>query len=232
MEQTMRACASASATDVARVGRAFLLDTLVVVPGEAEPRPWMGSRLQPLAVPPVSGIEVRHMDSPVNGARLCYGTEGVTVVENGTTWTVRYDTLAAAFHYGDGGLALVGRNGASIALEPTLWRDGERVCREARRGVPRGLLVQRPARLPSELPRAVTTRLQRAVAWFGRTAPPWRRVLGFVLGVAFFMAAISAVAFGGEWLLLRAVSRSGLLGALPFLLVAAWLFAKSRRRAG
>ncbi len=236
MEQTMRACALATAADVARVGRAFLLDALVVVPGGAEPRPWMGARLQPLPVPPVSGVEIRHVDSPINGARLRYGTEGVTVVENGTTWTVRFDTLAVAFQYGDGGLALVGGNGASIALEPTLWRDGERVCREVRRSVPRDLLVQRPARSPSELPRPVTTRLQRAVAWtvawFGPTAPLWRRGIGFVLGVAFFMAAISAVAFGGEWFLLRAVNHSGLLGALPFVLVATWLFARARRRGG
>ena len=233
MEETLRACASASASDVARVGRAFLLDALVVLPGEAEPRPWMGSPLRLFTAPPVSGTEVRHMDHPVNGSRLRYGNEGVTVVENGTAWTVRFDGLAAAFHHGDGGLVLVSRDGASLSLEPTLWRGGEQVCREVRRVIPRGLLVRRPARPASELPRPVTTRLQRAVAWFGRSAPPLRRVLGFLLGAALFAGGISAVALGGEWLLVRSLGRTESLGLAPFLfMVALWFLVKRRRRTG
>jgi predicted Zn-dependent peptidase len=69
----------------------------------------------------VAGRRYPHRDT---SASLTEGPSGLTLVENGQTFTVRYDDLAGMGTWDDGGRVIIGGDGLHIPVNPGLWRKG------------------------------------------------------------------------------------------------------------
>lgn len=83
--------------------------------------------------------------------RLIVGADGVTRAwSSGEFATVRYDSCVAVLAFPDGARQLVGADGITVRIEPTLYRDGVRIAIDDR--IPQGVRVDLPAREPSEIP--------------------------------------------------------------------------------
>lgn len=165
---------AATKDDVAAVGRQTHASVMFALPGAAQLEPWCGTPAPASTAPVVAqGREAASMDAPVRPERLRYGPEGVSLVApDGSHFTVRYAQLALALHHDDGCVALIGDDAATLTIEPTLWRDGHEVCRRIREHVPGHLLVARPPRHESEIPRPGTTAWQRFFAHLGLDEDP------------------------------------------------------------
>ena len=150
------------APEVADFARIVQADALFALPSGVKLQPHMGSRAPVCLVPPVEGRRVRSVDAPLTKQTLVVGREGVTALNaNRTSCTVRYSNLGAALTYEDGGLRLIGTDGAALSIEPTLWRKGPAVRDEIRGHVPSHLLLNQGARPAEAIPRPTTTRGQR-----------------------------------------------------------------------
>ena len=57
-----------------------------------------------------------------SGTRLVVGADGVSLVRARATTTVRAGKCAALPQWPDGARQFIGRDGATIRVEPTLWR--------------------------------------------------------------------------------------------------------------
>jgi zinc protease len=100
-------------------------------------------------------------------ARLVVGAAGVTFREGPSAITVRYDDLAAACTWDDGGRILIGNDGVRLVVEPTLWRRGSAAVREIDGAVPEQAVVSLGARPPDSVPRPapLSKRLARHRGW-------------------------------------------------------------------
>ena len=84
--------------------------------------------------------------------RLIVGADGVTRAwSSGELATVRFESCAAVLALPDGARQLIGDDGISVRIEPTLYRDGRRIAIDER--IPPGVRVDLPARDPAEIPR-------------------------------------------------------------------------------
>jgi predicted nucleic acid-binding Zn ribbon protein len=144
---------------------------MFAMPGMLPIRPWIGESVEASSVPLVEGRRIRALDAPVQREVLIHGPDGVSVLwPNGWYTTVRYSGLAAAVCYEDGYVRLMGHDAAMVIVEPTLWRDGENVCREIRESVPEHLLLNHGARSIGTIPRPTANAWQRLRSWVF-----WRR---------------------------------------------------------
>jgi hypothetical protein len=189
---------SVGAAEVAELGATVQQTALFALPGEAMVRSTMGARAPASTMPPVEGRVVKSVDAPIQPHRLVVGTEGVTLRgPDGSHCTVRYAELAAALAYEDGALQLIGTDGAAVAVEPRLWRDGTSVCRDIRGCVPPHLLFEQGARPDAEIPKGVTSVWRRLLARLSSS----RGMLALFLGAAVVVGVI-------------ALTRTPLLGVL------------------
>lgn len=135
---------------VHEVATDVLADSLLMTP-YGRTADWAGF----IAAPTSSATKVTGTDYPGQGGlaqRLVVGTDGVSLVSTGSDEfaTVHYDTCAAVLTWPDGGRQLLGEDGISIRLEPTLYQG---LTTEAvDQGVPAQLRVELPARDPEEIP--------------------------------------------------------------------------------
>ncbi|MGY0232306.1 M16 family metallopeptidase [Longispora urticae] len=97
---------------------------------------------------------VAHRSRGASKARLVLGPEGVSVVDQGATATVRYDECAALLTYPDGARRLLGHDGVGVAIEPTLFRVPRGAVDAVDAAVPPGVVVRMPARTAQNIPRA------------------------------------------------------------------------------
>ena len=135
---------------------------MFALPGKAEIRPWTGKKAPVSMGLAVKGREIRCFDSPIQRERLVHGQDGVSVLwPDGSHWTVRYAELAAALHYEDGCVRLIGTDATCVTIEPTLWRDGQNVCRKILEQVPAHLRLAQDPRSADAIPRPKTTAWQR-----------------------------------------------------------------------
>jgi hypothetical protein len=170
---------SVTAAEVGAFAREVQKAVLFALPAGAKLRPLMGKPAPPSTARVVEGRKILSNDAPVNSERLVHGTDGVTLQQsNGAHVTVRYAELGAALWYEDGCVTLIGADAASIAVEPTLWRDGPRICREIRERVPEHLLLNQGARPADTIPKPATTRWQRLRAHLA----PHSKLLAFIGG--------------------------------------------------
>lgn len=227
VERLMAECAAAPAAEVAGLGSAIRAGALAILPGGATARDWMGQPVPRSTAGPVSGTEVPHLDAPVTATLLVHGAEGVTLRDPGGMATVRFDAMAGAFDYADGGLLLVARDGTMIPVEPTLWRGGPDVCRDVRSRIPATVLLPRQARATAEIPRPSTTPGQRMRARVTAAQPAaW----GFVKTLTFLVAAMALVAITLYLILVPvAEGRAGLIGVLVYLLLLGGFYLWDRR---
>jgi len=138
------------------------------MPNEALIRPWLGKRAQPTTAELVAGPSAAHMDAPVAKERLVHGADGVSIrYGDGSHRTVRFNAIAAAMRFQDGGLFLMSLDGGSVLVEPTMWRDGSRVSREIEARLPGTLILDQDPREAGAIPKPTTTPWQRMQASSG-----------------------------------------------------------------
>ena len=101
----------------------------------------------------ISGQTFANRDWPTDKTVLTVGTSGVGVSLDGSANSVLFDELAGVYAHGDGRRVLIGDDGWSITVEPTLWRRGGRAVEELDARVPKGLVMPFPARDADDLPR-------------------------------------------------------------------------------
>lgn len=151
------ALAAVSTADVHDVARQAYGSSLFVLPPRRQPH---RAGFTPLAVSSgtaVAGQQVRSADYPLDQARLVIGEDGVSLVRGQAVDTVRYDQCAALVTWRDGGRQLIGRDGATIHIEPTLWHLKDHTAHlDDKVGASR--LVIMPARLLETVPRPWTRR--------------------------------------------------------------------------
>ncbi len=151
-----------TASDVSQFHRHVQATAMFALPAVANKRPWIGTMAPPSTGLVVQGRETCCIDAPIQRERLVHGPDGVSVLwPDGTHSTVRYSELAAALYYEDGCVRLIGSDAAMVTVEPTLWRDGQSVCREIRERVPAHLLLAQGSRPADAIPKPSTTSWQR-----------------------------------------------------------------------
>ena len=177
VEQLQANAAAVTAEDLAEYAQSVRQTAMFAVPSDATLRPWLGVDVPPSTARVVTGREFANIDAPVLTERLVHGPDGVSVRwPDGSHRTVRYDSLAAAACFEDGGVHLIGRDAAVLQVEPTQWRGGHVVCQEIRERVPPHLLIHHGARPVETIPRPTTTTWQRLGAMLTPSAPaqrPW-----------------------------------------------------------
>jgi zinc protease len=194
---------SVTASDAAAFGRDVQSGALFALPGAAKLRPLMGVAAPPSTTQAVEGREILSIDAPVERLRLVHGPDGVSLRQpDGSHRTVRYAELGAALSYEDGCLHLIGADASGVVVEPTLWRDGPRVCGEIRERVPVHLLLDQGARPAGAIPKPTTTRWQRRRArlttswqWLRARLLPQLRLLALI-GAAVLLVATALISPG------------------------------------
>jgi hypothetical protein len=162
MDEIVGGVAATTADEIADVGRLVQEHALFAVPPDVDPQEIMGSRAPLSRGAPVEGEEAASLDAPIVADTLVVGSDGVSVKLAGRMHaTVRYARLEGALSYRDGCIRLIGRDGTWLTIEPTMWRDGVRLCREIRESVPAHLLLDHGSRSADEIPRPQTTAMQR-----------------------------------------------------------------------
>ncbi|MCX5405143.1 insulinase family protein [Streptomyces sp. NBC_00335] len=84
---------------------------------------------------------------------LIVAEEGISLVSTDSRITVRYEDCALMRIYPDGGRSLVGTDGFTLAVEPTLFKITEADLAPLDTGVPAAVVVRMPARDPGQIPR-------------------------------------------------------------------------------
>lgn len=192
LEQLVAEMATVSAADVEAVGRDVQLAAILAMPSEALIRPWIGEKAPISVDKAVAGREIRSRGARAKRERLVHAADGVGVrSDDGSQVTVRYSQLAAALTYEDGCVCLIGYDGAMVTVEPTLWRNGARVCREILERVPDDLLLDRGSRSMDAIPKPSARALRRSRP---SGVAVWSRLLGLSLLVSGGLLGLFVVA--------------------------------------
>ncbi|WP_027661009.1 peptidase M16 family protein [Salinispora fenicalii] len=135
---------------VHEVATEVLADSLLMTP-HGRTADWAGF----VAAPTSSTTVVTGTEYSGKGGlaqRIIVGTDGVSLVGKGGDEfaTVHYDTCAALLTWPDGGRQLLGADGISIRLEPTLYQG--LTTQAVDQGVSEQVRVDLPARDPAEIP--------------------------------------------------------------------------------
>lgn len=171
------------------------------------------------AVPRPAGVaagrRIRSRDHPIVRSRLIAGAAGASLIHQGeVVATVSAADCAALLTWPDGGRELVGTDGASVRLEPTLWRLRPRDITQLEAAVPAACRVAMPRREPGQVPRPQTRRLARIAArlLFG---PVQATLAGLCLPVAGLVILVTAdhhAARTGAAILIPAMAVGALAG--------------------
>jgi hypothetical protein len=147
-----RALAEVTVEDVREVAEGFAASLLLGVPAEATWREGVplltGST--PQDRPP--GRSHRSREAPADRRRLVVGDGAIHVGRRGRWQGVRLADVAAVLAAPDGRRELVGADGWTMTLEPTMWREGDQVLARLDGAVPSERVVPMPVRSPEEVP--------------------------------------------------------------------------------
>lgn len=148
-----------SPTDVLELAREATTRRLAQVPvGLPVPEGWVEAPVSPAR--PVEGRRYRHRDT---SAALREGPTGITLVDDGQSFTVRYDDLVGLGTWDDGGRVVFGGDGLHVAVEAGLWRRGGSLIRTLDERVAPELVIPLGARPAGAIPRlpSLGARLRR-----------------------------------------------------------------------
>ncbi|MEV6952819.1 insulinase family protein [Streptomyces sp. NPDC051183] len=152
--------------DLHRVARAVWADALVQVPGRG--LDWAGFTAAPAASErTVTGqchISVEHP-----GIRLIVGSEGISLLVPDNQITVLYAECSLLQVYPDGARHLVGNDGFTLTVEPTLYGITAAELAPLDAAVPAGAVVRMPPRDPARIPRPNPADAP-GTTWWGRNA--------------------------------------------------------------
>jgi zinc protease len=136
--------------DVSEVAEAAWSTGLLRTPRGAA-ADWAGFVAAPTSSPDaVPGTSYASLEDP--GVRLIVGDQGVTIVDQGTYATVRFDACAAMLAWPDGARQLVGHDAIMVRLEPTLYAGSIAALPWVDAKIPPSLRVDMPAREADRIP--------------------------------------------------------------------------------
>jgi len=124
------------------------------------------------------------------GADLILGAEGITSVCDDVPVTVRFDQVAVMWAWPDGGRRLVGHDGFTISVEPTLNPVDANSVNRIDAAVAAELTIRMPARSPDTIPKPQPS--AKPAASKRGPAKAWEIVLLVVLIVATTLVCCSA----------------------------------------
>jgi zinc protease len=155
--------AAMSVAQVREVGGEALASSLFVLPqGSVPHRPF--TWLSGCSDTAVAGRQIRSADSPLDPARLVVAADGVSLVRGQAITTVPAADCAALLRWPDGARQFIGRDGATVRVEPTLWRLKNQAG-QLDAMVPGDRQVTMPYRDKATAPRPWTSRRTRAAGW-------------------------------------------------------------------
>ncbi|MCX5194922.1 insulinase family protein [Streptomyces sp. NBC_00249] len=138
--------------DLRRVAEEMWADALMQVPRRGVE--WAGLTSAP-----------QHSDHAVDGRRLSMrgddrfalvvGEDGISLLDRGRPTTVAYEDCVLMQVYPDGGRHLVGGDGFTLTVEPTLFKFTEADLAPLDAGVPPASVMRMPPRAPELLPKPV-----------------------------------------------------------------------------
>ena len=203
-EEVLRQLDEVTVSDVHRVAKESAENALLMVP-QGLRGDWAGFD----AAPTSSATAIRGRRYPMrNGANcsLLVGPEGVSTTAPGSIATVRFDECVAVLAWPDGGLVLVGNDGITCSVEPTLYPIGATVRRRIEQAVPPHLVVHLRPRAPDTVPQPPA--LDRATERRLRRESPERRKRSERLDrlaprIALALALVALAACGGFFAVLR-----------------------------
>lgn len=166
---------------------------LFAVPGVAQIEPWMGEWAEAGVTELVSGKASRSL-LPGHAEQLVIGSAGASLVwPDGFHRSVRYEYLAGALTWQDGGICLIGTDGTEVEVEPSLWRRGDELRQDVLDRVPEHLLVDDGERPQESIPSPPPLRARLVAS--GKVALGWvSTVLGVLMGATAFGIALDAQA--------------------------------------
>ncbi|MGW1775302.1 M16 family metallopeptidase [Streptomyces sp. NPDC002104] len=165
-EKELRAEIEAVTTeDLRRVAEEMWAGALMQAPGRSVE--WAGLTLAPQD----SADLVEGRRFALRGEELVsliVGEEGIGLVSTDSRITIRYENCALMRIYPDGGRSLVGTDGFTLSVEPTLFKITEADLAPLDAGVPAAAVVRMPARAPGQIPRpADRVRLSALAPYIG-----------------------------------------------------------------
>ncbi|MFD0353915.1 M16 family metallopeptidase [Streptomyces sp. NPDC127110] len=151
--------------DLHRVAKAVWADALMSVPGRGVD--WAGLSAAPAQSPDT--VTGRRYSAVEDGSvALLVAADGVSMVSPRGQVTVRYAECSLMQVHPDGGRHLVGNDGFSLTVEPTLHGITAAQLAPMDAAVPAASVVRMPPRDPSRIPRPDAAKVQARVT---RTAP-------------------------------------------------------------
>jgi zinc protease len=140
------------AKDVEEQAQAALSRTLAMIPTHVRVsrEPW--SAAPATVLEPITGAEFHPIVVEGGQERIVMGEEGLTYRSGDNHLTVPREAAVGVLSWRDGRRDVLGRDGNSIVVEPSLWEDGYRIVSEIDR-MWGGLTVPMPARPVTSIPR-------------------------------------------------------------------------------
>ncbi|HEX5596489.1 MAG TPA: insulinase family protein [Micromonosporaceae bacterium] len=193
--EELRAELKAIAVDEVRAVAAQMLKSGLLMVPEGRRADWAGFTAAPaVSERAVSGHLHPSLSNP--NFRLVVGAEGASLVGGQEAFTVRFGRCEALLAWPDGRRLLIGDDGISVDIEPTLYAEGHAAAPFLDTAVPAQVRVDMPARDPSEIPQPQSgPHPQSGPVPAGRGGRTWTLVKIWVL-------ALVVLLFGGFSLLL------------------------------
>ncbi|MEU7279050.1 insulinase family protein [Streptomyces sp. NPDC045431] len=147
----------------------------------------------------------RHPHRTDSRAALVVGAEGVSLVSPGNQASVRYDQCAAVLAFPDGARHLIGLDGMSVSVEPTLYEVTPAALAPIDAAVPPQVVVPMPVRSPDRIPQPEARRPEPPVP--GQRASKAKLWVLGVLALFWSLVAVTgtadefdpSVAAGPDW---------------------------------
>jgi hypothetical protein len=150
LEQLRDELAAVTLTDLYAVAQEMSASTLIQAP-DGHRVDWAGYTAAPsYSEHRVDGERFLSRESAKVG--LVVGTEGVSLVDEAHALTVLFTACAGMLAWPDGARQLIGSDGITIRVEPTLWQLDPRALHYIDSRVPAALVAQMPPRSPDAVP--------------------------------------------------------------------------------
>ncbi|WP_328470780.1 insulinase family protein [Actinoplanes sp. NBC_00393] len=150
-EQQLAETRAVTAEEVREVAAEAWADGLLMAPAEANAA-WTGL----VPVPTRSPFAVTGTAYPAiadDEIRLVVGRPGISLVSGDSDCvTVRFDECAAMLAHADGGRRLIGNDGLTVPIEPTLFENGTAVVAQVDARIHPDLRIDLPARDAEDIP--------------------------------------------------------------------------------
>ncbi|MFD3869822.1 M16 family metallopeptidase [Streptomyces sp. NPDC058623] len=181
--------------DIGRVAREVWAGALIDVPTRG--LEWAGTTAAPTrSEDVVTGPRWSARDDPRNA--VIVGRDGISLVGPDTRITVRYADCVLLYAFPDGGRHLVGADGFTLTVEPTLFGITAAELAHLDAGVPPASVVRMPARTPDRIPQPSTPKPAGPAprkAWL--TAVMWLLgVPGLLIGASSAIVTLALISDG------------------------------------